>query len=113
MNTTQPYLFRGEIPTPKGAPKRRNRRWPVLPTPKLMQWAPWILLGVLVYGLLFWGLSHMPLPSLSNHLLALMGVIATAACLELGSWVRDGKLPLALMPLMGAGGLLALLMTLL
>jgi len=113
MNITQPYLFRGEIPSPKPSPKRGNQRWPRLSMPKLAQWAPWVLLGVMLYGGLFWALDHVNQLTISKHLVALVGVIVIAACLELASWVRDGQLPLALIPRMGLGGLLALIITLL
>ena len=116
MNATLPYLFRGEIPTPKRQPKRTGptgRRWPRLPLPKLSAWAPWVLLGVVLYGVLLWGMERLGLSVLSTQLVAWVAVIVLAACLELTGWVLSGKQPPALMLPMGLGGLIAMLITLL
>ncbi|MDZ7852005.1 MAG: hypothetical protein U5L98_04970 [Halomonas sp.] len=113
MNATLPYLFRGEIPTPKRQPKRPGQSWPRLPLPRLMSWAPWVLLGVVVYGVMLWPIERLAPPALPTHLLALVGVITAAACLEIGSWLLNGKRPLALMLPMALGGLIAMLIALL
>ncbi|WP_254277491.1 hypothetical protein [Halomonas sp. 3H] len=116
MNPTQPYLFRGEIPTPKRQPKRSGqpgRRRPRLPLPKLSAWAPWVLLGVVLYGLLFWGIERLGLATVSSHLVAWVGVITLAACVELTGWIWNGKQPPDLMLPMGLGGVIAMLLALL
>ncbi|XGA81000.1 hypothetical protein OR573_04930 [Halomonas sp. CH40] len=113
MPVTLPYAFRGEIPTPTPKKQPKKRFFRSLFQHPISAWLLWMIIGAILYDFVIKGIGLLAISTASPPLLAFVGVISIAACGELATWLHHGKIPLSLTLRLGAGALLAMLVSLL